>query len=123
MRIQSLDHIQLAMPAGQEDQARQFYQALLGLEEVEKPKSLQNRGGAWFQIPRKIQIHLGVEQDFKPTKKAHPCFIVSDLDSLATKLEHNNYPIQWDNALNPIRRFYSEDCFGNRLEFVDRQTY
>ena len=120
--IVELDHIQLAMPESEEEKARAFYGATLGLMEIDKPSSLQGRGGVWYQVADGRQVHLGVEKPFSPNRKAHPCFVVVDLDRLAEGLQSAGYPVLWDDALHPVRRFYTEDCFANRLEFVDRAT-
>ena len=117
--ITALDHIQLAMPKGREDEARKFFGHLLGLEKVPKPASLSMRGGAWFALPDGQQLHLGVEEPFQPNRKAHPAFVSPALDELARSLEDGGYPVNWDGELTPRRRFYSEDPFGNRLEFLD----
>lgn len=86
MNILSIDHVQLAMPAGQESKARAFYGDILGIPEVEKPEALQARGGVWFESGA-VKIHLGVEDDFLPAKKAHPALVVSDLNSLIGSLK------------------------------------
>ena len=117
--ITALDHIQLTMPKGREDEARKFFGHLLGLEKVPKPASLSMRGGAWFALPDGQQLHLGVEEPFQPNRKAHPAFVSPALDELARSLEDGGYPVNWDGELTPRRRFYSEDPFGNRLEFLD----
>src|SRR5574339_50601 len=90
MTILSIDHVQIAMPAGQEDQARAFYVNILGFTELPKPVELAKRGGAWFQS-QNVQLHLGVEADFHPARKAHPAFVVSDLDSLIAKVQTAGY--------------------------------
>lgn len=123
MKILTIDHIQLAMPKNEEDAARKFYGLVLGLTEIEKPESLKSRGGVWFAIDNDRQVHLGVEEGFLPNKKAHPCFVVDDLEGLSQSLHANGSPMIWDDELLPVRRFYSEDCFGNRLEFIDRNTF
>jgi catechol 2,3-dioxygenase-like lactoylglutathione lyase family enzyme len=105
-----LDHVQLAAPAGCEEEARRFFGELLGLREIEKPPSLAARGGVWFE-----HLHIGVEDDFRPARKAHPAFAVDDLDALAARLGD----VTWDDGLPGVRRFYAADPWGNRLEFVD----
>jgi catechol 2,3-dioxygenase-like lactoylglutathione lyase family enzyme len=105
-----LDHVQVAAPLGCEDEARAFYGGVLGLSELEKPASLASRGGVWFE-----HLHVGVEDPFTPARKAHPAFVVADLDALASRLGE----VQWDDAVPGVRRFYASDPFGNRLEFVD----
>ena len=116
--VEALDHVQVAMPAGKEDTARAFYSGLLGLDELEKPATLAARGGAWFRLPDGRQLHLGVEEPFSASRKTHPAFIASNLDELAKKLEAAGIPVRWDEELAPRRRFYGEDPFGNRLEFL-----
>lgn len=120
--IAALDHVQVAMPAGEEGRARGFYSGLLGLDELEKPAALAARGGAWFALPDGRQLHLGVEDPFRPSKKAHPAFVVSSPDELAHKLEAAGLAVRWDDELAPRRRFYGEDPFGNRLEFLEPEA-
>src|SRR5689334_3207490 len=90
-----LDHVQVSCPPGGEDVARAFYRDALGMTEVAKPPLLAARGGCWFK-EGSAEIHVGVEQDFRPARKAHPAFAVDDLDALAAKLEGLGYPITWD---------------------------
>lgn len=114
-----LDHVQLAMPRGEEGAARAFYGALLGLPEVPKPEPLRSRGGVWFDLGGS-QLHLGVEEPFTPARKAHPCLVWPDLDTLATRLGEAGHEVAWDENLPGVRRFYAHDPFGNRLEFMAR---
>lgn len=116
--IQGLDHVQLAMPAGEEEAVRTFCTAILGLVEVPKPASLSGRGGAWFALPDGKQLHFGVEAEFTAAQKAHPALVCVDLDTLAAKLSDADLPVKWDDALAPRRRFYTTDPFGNRFEFM-----
>jgi catechol 2,3-dioxygenase-like lactoylglutathione lyase family enzyme len=116
--LERIDHLLLAMPAGEEDRARAFCVDLLGLEEIAKPESLRGRGGVWFGLLDGTQLHYGVEANFAPARKAHPAFMVAALNALARRLEDAGYPVRWDDALAPRRRFYSVDPFGNRLEFL-----
>src|SRR5436305_14578875 len=104
-----LDHVQVAAPPGCEEAARAFYGGLLGLRELEKPDALRARGGVWFE-----HLHVGVEDDFRPARKAHPAFLVENLDELAARIGD----VTWDDAVPGVRRFYASDPFGNRLEFV-----
>ena len=120
--IEALDHVEVAMPAGREDEARAFYSGLLGLEELEKPPRLAARGGAWFVVPDGRQLHLGVEEPFTASAKAHPALVASSLDELARRMEAEGLPVRWDDELAPLRRFYGEDLFGNRLEFRERSA-
>jgi catechol 2,3-dioxygenase-like lactoylglutathione lyase family enzyme len=117
--ILALDHVQLAMSAGGERDARAFYSGLLGLDELEKPAPLAARGGVWFALPDGRQLHLGVEEPFRASRKVHPAFLAADLEELAAEMDAARSPVRWDDALAPRRRFYGEDPFGNRLEFLE----
>ena len=117
-----LDHVQLAAPPGCEDEARRFYGELLGLEEIRKPEPLLARGGVWFQLGRG-QLHIGVEDPFRPARKAHPALRVAPerLEALAARLSAAGLTLQWDAELPGLRRFYVEDPWGNRLELMTDQ--
>ncbi len=117
-RVSRIDHIQIAAPAGCEAAARDFYGSILGLAEIEKPPILRERGGCWFECGSQ-QLHLGVELDFRPAKKAHPAFAVPDLDELRDALNTRGVKTFDDDSLPGVRRFYAEDPWGNRLEFVE----
>jgi catechol 2,3-dioxygenase-like lactoylglutathione lyase family enzyme len=112
----ALDHVQLALPPGREAQARAFA-GLLGLAEVAKPAALAARGGVWFEA-NGIRLHLGVEEAFRPARKAHPAFRVAGLEALRARLEAAGIVIEDDDALPGEVRFYAADPFGNRLEFM-----
>jgi catechol 2,3-dioxygenase-like lactoylglutathione lyase family enzyme len=113
-----MDHFQIAAPVGCEAAAREFYGSILGMEEIEKPPVLRARGGCWFRCGRQ-QLHIGVEREFRPAKKAHPAFAVADLDELRQALNARGIRTVNDDALPDTRRFYAEDPWGNRLEFVE----
>jgi catechol 2,3-dioxygenase-like lactoylglutathione lyase family enzyme len=118
--IVALDHVQLAMPAGGEDEARHFYADVLGLLEVPKPPALADRGGCWFTSPdRTVHVHLGVEHDFRPATKAHPAFLVHDLETARRRLTEAGADVSDDTSMPDVHRFYASDPFGNRIEFVD----
>jgi catechol 2,3-dioxygenase-like lactoylglutathione lyase family enzyme len=117
MQLVGLDHIQLAMPAGGEAEARRFYADLLGLTEIAKPAPLAARGGCWFVGPG-IHIHLGVEQLFAPARKAHPAFLAADLEACRQRLEAAGVATTLDDTLPGVRRCYAADPFGNRIEFI-----
>ena len=119
MSILGIDHVQLAAPRGCEDEARRFFGEMLGLGEIEKPPSLAARGGAWFQAGDQ-QIHVGIEEGFVPASKAHPALLVesSRLDDVATRLAQEGAPVTWDHELAPLRRFYTADPWGNRIELI-----
>jgi catechol 2,3-dioxygenase-like lactoylglutathione lyase family enzyme len=116
-----LDHLQLAMPRGKETEARAFYAGILGLTELQKPPNLAPRGGVWFSIGSQ-QLHLGVEQDFRPAKKAHPAFLVRDLRGLCARLEQHGFSPYEDEPLVGYERCYVADPFGNRLELLEPVT-
>lgn len=116
--IVGLDHVQVAAPPGCEADARRFYGELLGLAEVGKPSALAGRGGAWFALTSGQQLHVGVEEDFAPALKAHPALVVSDLAALAERLLSAGCAVRWDDALPDVRRFYTADPWGNRLELM-----
>ena len=110
--------MQLAMPRGQEAAARGFYADVLGLAEVEKPPALAARGGAWFRSGG-VELHLGVEEDFRPARKGHPGVLVNDLDEVVRRLAASGQPVEWDDDFPGFRRVYAHDPFGNRLEFLE----
>jgi catechol 2,3-dioxygenase-like lactoylglutathione lyase family enzyme len=105
------------MPPGEEHEGRQFYVGLLGMTEVQKPPALAARGGLWIRVDA-LEIHLGVEKDFHPARKAHPGILVRDIDGLAQRLTARGIAIDWDTQFPGYRRFYLSDCWGNRLEFL-----
>ncbi len=117
IRVTGLDHVQLAMPAGGEGKARAFYAGLLGLREVAKPPELAGRGGCWFEGPG-LALHLGVEAPFSPARKAHPALFVADLDAAARALAAAGVAFAPDAALPGVRRGYTHDPFGNRIELI-----
>ncbi|AKN15896.1 VOC family protein [Mycobacterium haemophilum] len=112
-----LHHVQLAMPAGQEDRARHFFIDVLGMTEIAKPSVLAERGGAWFRAGD-LELHLGVESEFRPARKAHPGILVSDIDALARRIAASGHQVQWDDDFPGLRRFCAADPFDNRLEFL-----
>lgn len=118
MPIEALDHVQLAMPAGGEDAARRFYHGLLGIPEVHKPPLLAARGGCWFERGA-LKVHLGVEADFRPARKAHPAFAVRDLAALRQALAAAGVAIVDDEPLAGFDRCYVADPFGNRIELLE----
>jgi catechol 2,3-dioxygenase-like lactoylglutathione lyase family enzyme len=119
MTIFGLDHVQIAAPPGCEATARAFYGDLLGLAEIPKPAPLAIRGGVWFRLGSQ-QLHIGVEPDFAPARKAHPAFKVrpEDLDPLGERLAAAGLRLTWDLEVPGTRRFYTEDPWGNRLELL-----
>lgn len=117
--LTGLDHVQVAAPRQSEARARRFYGALLGLAELAKPPNLAARGGAWFALGDGRQLHVGVSDGFAPATKAHPAFRVRGLDALRARLEAAGIPTRDEEPLAGARRFYADDPFGNRLEFLE----
>ena len=115
--ILGIEHVQLAMPPGREAEAREFYTGLLGIPEVVKPPDLAKRGGAWFETGS-IKIHLGVEVDFRPARKAHPALLVRELRALVDRLREARVDIV-EEPLEGYFRVYIADPFGNRIELME----
>ena len=114
-----LHHVQLAAPPGSEAGTRRFYGELLGLPEIPKPEALRGRGGVWFELGEQ-QLHIGIEDEFRPAEKAHPALRVDSghLDELATRLQAAGVEVSWDEAVPEFRRFFTHDPWGNRLELL-----
>ena len=113
----AIDHVQLAMPAGEEEAARRFYRDLLGMNELPKPVELAKRGGCWFASGA-VQIHLGVEADFRPAKKAHPALRCADYEGITARLRAAGVPVRDDENIPGIQRCHISDPFGNRIELI-----
>ena len=122
MTVTAIDHVQLAMPADGEPEARAFYAELLGLPEQPKPPHLAKRGGCWFESET-VKIHLGVEGDFRPAKKAHPALLVTDLPTLVARLRAAGVELVDDEPLEGYDRVYAYDPFGNRLELLEPTSW
>jgi len=112
-----LHHMQLAMPRAEERAARDFFVGVLGMTEVDKPPALAARGGAWFRAGD-VELHLGVEDNFRPARKGHPGIVVTDLDDVVHRLTESGQDVNWDADFPGFRRVYAHDPFGNRLEFL-----
>lgn len=119
-RNPSIHHVQVAIPAGGEDPARAFYGRLLGFTEMDKPANLVARGGCWFETGN-LQLHLGVDKDFRPATKAHVAYEVDDLAAMRSRLEEAGVVIVEDEPLPGYERFYVADPFGNRVELLMRR--
>ena len=112
-----IDHIQLAFPPGEIEKFRQYFIGVWGMIEDERPSSLDNREGAWFRKGHCI-IHVGVDLNFIPQKKAHVAIIVDDIDSFAGNLSDNGYEVRWNESIDVVKRFFTDDPFGNRIEII-----
>lgn len=121
MKVSGLHHVQGAMPRGEEAQAVAFYEGLLGIPQVPKPSHLATRGGCWFES-ESVRIHVGVEDDFKPARKAHPALLVEDLPRLKRRLLDGGVSVTEDETLPGFERFYADDPFGNRVELLEPAT-
>lgn len=122
MRIRALDHVLLAMPPGKEAEVRAFYEGVLGIPEVLKPPNLGPRGGCWFERGA-LKVHVGVEADFRPARKAHPAFLVEDLPGLVGKISAAGFFVKTDEPLVGYERVYVDDPFGNRIELLEPSTH
>jgi len=117
MSLQGIDHVQLAMPRGEEEAARAFYGVLLGLPEQPKPEALAKRGGCWFENAA-VRVHLGVDEHFRPARKAHIAFEVEDVKELTARARAGGFEVAEDQDLPGHERVFIFDPFGNRLEFL-----
>lgn len=122
-----LHHVQISCPPGGEQRALRFYRDGLGLVEVPKPANLAKRGGVWFRslVGSTVgaEVHVGVEQDFTPARKAHPAFLVSDefaLSELGERLDQLGFPVDWTEreSFPGYLRFHTQDGSGNRVEIL-----
>ena len=127
-RTIALHHVQVSCPAGEEERARAFWSGAIGLSEVDKPEPLRARGGCWFRAyddrgSVTAEVHVGVEQDFRPARKAHPALVVHDLDATAAALEAGGHPVDLSerNTFPGFERLHTADPFGNRVEILARR--
>ena len=118
VEVAGLDHVQLAIPTGEEALARLFYEGVLGLQEVRRPPVVARLGGIWF-VGAGVAIHLGVEEPFRPSRKAHPALVVADLGRAVERLQAAGVEIEEDASGLTVRRCYVSDPFGNRIELLD----
>jgi catechol 2,3-dioxygenase-like lactoylglutathione lyase family enzyme len=116
--ITGVDHVQITIPPGTEEEARAFYCRLLGLREIEKPTSLQGHGGLWLQVGGR-QVHIGVEEGVnRRATKAHVAYAVSDLERWRAVLSAQGIKILEGVPIPGYERFEFRDPFGNRVEFI-----
>ena len=121
MHIIGIDHVQLAIPAGADAAARRFYADVLGLEEMSKPPALADRGGLWFRCGE-AGLHLGVDPDFQPARKAHPALRVKGLTALIVRCVNAGHPVERDVPLPGLERVHVWDPFGNRIELIEARV-
>ncbi len=121
MRVTRIEHVQLAMPAGGENAARRFYGGILGIPETPKPAHLAKRGGCWFER-EDLKVHLGVEAEFRPARKAHVAFLVTGLAELRGELKACGFEPKDDEPLEGYQRIYVDDPFGNRIELMEARA-
>ena len=119
MAILSIEHVQVAIPVGGEERARAFYAGILGFVEVEKPAAMAKRNSIWFTAGS-VSLHLGLEPDFHPAKRAHPALIVDTMDQILAACENAGLVVKPDVSFNGFRRVHVFDPFGNRLELMER---
>jgi len=120
--IVGIEHVQIAMPPGEESVARKFYSEVLGIPEVPKPPNLVKRGGVWFESGS-VKIHLGIEKEFRPARKAHPALLVANLAGLVEKLRSHHIDVIDGEPIDGYWRVYVSDPFGNRIELMERYAY
>ncbi len=118
MTVVAIDHVQLAMPEGGEASAQEFYEGLLGLTRVPKPPHLEQRGGCWFENDS-VRVHLGVEAEFRPARKAHPALAVEGLECLVQRLRAAGVAVRDSEPMDTRHRAYADDPFGNRIELIE----
>lgn len=119
INVKRLDHVQVCVPRGAEERAREFYGGLLGLEEIEKPEVLRANGGMWYNVAD-IQLHVGVEDAVAPSKR-HPAFEVEEIAAVRAYLEQNGVRTKDEPRLPGVTRFSFFDPFGNRIELMERE--
>jgi catechol-2,3-dioxygenase len=117
-----LDHVQLAMPPGRESEAEEFYSGLLGFTRIPKPEPLASRGGCWFVSAGSAALHLGVESDFRPARKAHPALVVRELSRLVEALASAGSEVRANLDQPEGTGYYVDDPFGNRIELIAAES-
>ncbi|EZP75821.1 glyoxalase/bleomycin resistance protein/dioxygenase [Parageobacillus genomosp. 1] len=120
IHVKRLDHVQICIPFGAEDEARAFYTDLLGFTEIEKPDSLKANGGLWYQVGD-IELHIGVEDRDGYNSKSHPAFEVENIDEVRRYLEENGVPTKDEKPIPGVKRFSFRDPFHNRIEFLSKR--
>ena len=121
MPILDIDHVQVAIPVAGEERARAFYSGILGFREIEKPRQMAERKSIWF-VAGTVNLHLGIEPNFTPAKRAHPAFVVEGLDAILAACDSAGISSKPDTSFNGLRRVHVFDPFGNRLELMERES-
>ncbi|GMB07934.1 VOC family protein [Thermolongibacillus altinsuensis] len=121
IRIKRLDHVQICIPVGKEEEARAFYTDLLGFTEIEKPNSLKGNGGLWYKVGD-VELHIGVENREGYNSKSHPAFEVEDVFGARRYLEEHGVPTQDEKPIPGVIRFSFRDPFQNRIEFLQKAS-
>jgi catechol 2,3-dioxygenase-like lactoylglutathione lyase family enzyme len=119
MPVLSVDHVQIVIPVASEDRARAFYSGILGFTEIAKPMQMADCRSIWF-VAGAVNLHLGIESDFHPAKRAHPAFVVDGLDAILSACARAGLTTKPDTFFNGFRRVHVFDPFGNRLELMER---
>ena len=118
INFRRLDHVQICIPKGKEDEARHFYTSIIGLTEIPKPELLIPSGGLWYQIAD-IQLHIGTENETNKSKR-HPAFEVSNLEEARKHLIHRRIIVRDEIQIPGQRRFSFIDPFNNRIELLQK---
>ena len=121
MPILGLDHVQLAIPVGGEERARAFYGGILRFSEIEKPAEMKGRNSIWF-VAGPVNLHLGLDAEFHPAKRAHPALVVDNLDEIVAACDRAGLATKPDVGFGGFRRVHVFDPFGNRLELMESTT-
>ncbi|WP_027408471.1 VOC family protein [Anoxybacteroides tepidamans] len=118
--VKRLDHVQICIPVGAEDEARAFYTDVLGFVEIEKPEALKASGGLWYKVGD-IELHIGVENREGYRSKSHPAFEVENIEAVRRYLEEKGIATQDEKPIPGVVRFSCRDPFHNRIEFLAKQ--
>ena len=118
INFKRLDHIQICIPKGKEDEARHFYTEIIGLTEIPKPELLIANGGLWYKVAD-IQLHIGTENEINRSKR-HPAFEVLNLEEARTYLIQHGVAVKDEIQIPDQKRFSFIDPFGNRIELLQK---
>lgn len=117
--ILEIDHVQITIPKGMEEQGIAFYCGVLGLSQIEKPEALKPRGGFWLQAGDRA-VHIGTEDGVeRRATKAHVAYRISNLSGWREKLSQHGVVIEEQVPIPGYNRFEFRDPFGNRVELIE----